>query len=81
MSETTPSIQSRVEAVLTTVLAPSKAITIDSTLEELGADEFDLVDIDFALEDVFDLDEIPDETAAKWKTVKDIVDYITTKLA
>ena len=50
-------------------------ITVDTTLEDLGADSLDLVEVIMALEDEFDI-EISDEVAENISTVGDLVDYI-----
>lgn len=44
------------------------------TLEELGADSLDAVEIVMGLEDEFEI-EIPDEKAENWKTVRDIYSH------
>jgi acyl carrier protein len=49
-----------------------------SFVDDLGADSLDIVELDMAFEEAFDLD-IPDEDAEKIKTVKDAVDYIEAK--
>lgn len=50
-------------------------ITVDTTLEDLGADSLDVVEVIMALEDEFDI-EISDEVAENISTVGDLVDYI-----
>ncbi|MCI6276106.1 MAG: acyl carrier protein [Clostridium sp.] len=50
-------------------------ITADTTLEDLGADSLDVVEVIMALEDEFDI-EISDEIAENISTVGDLVDYI-----
>ena len=52
-----------------------KLITEQSTLQDLGADSLDIVEIIMSLEEQFGM-EIKDEDAEKMKTIKDIVDYI-----
>ncbi len=47
-----------------------------STLEELGADSLDKVEIMMELEEEYELD-ISDEAAEKINTVQDIIDYIS----
>ena len=46
-----------------------------STLDDLGADSLDIVDLVMTLEDEFDM-EIPDEEIENIKSVGDIVRYI-----
>ena len=53
----------------------AEAVTIDTTLEDLGADSLDAVELIMQIEEEFEV-EIPDEVASNMKTVKDIVDYI-----
>lgn len=50
-------------------------VSADSTLEELGADSLDLIDIAMTLEDEFNV-EVPDEALGKFVTVADVVNYI-----
>ena len=60
-------------------------VTMDSSFEEdLGADSVDLVELVMAMEEEFELDEIPEEIdeedLAGLKTVGDCVRYLSTKL-
>ena len=56
-------------------------ITMDSSFEEaLGADSGDGVELGFAMESVFERDEIPAEALTSLKTVGDCVRYLSTKL-
>lgn len=50
-----------------------------SFVEDLGADSLDQVELIMAFEDAFDV-EIPDEDAEKMKTVKDALEYLSTKV-
>ncbi len=50
-----------------------------SFIDDLGADSLDTVELVMAFEEAFDI-EIPDEDAEKIATVKDAVDYVTSKL-
>ena len=56
----------------------AEAVTIDSTLEDLGADSLDAVELIMALEEEYDL-EIAEDHAKAMKSVKNIVDYIESK--
>ena len=49
-----------------------------SFVDDLGADSLDIVELVMAFEEAFDLD-IPDEDAEKIGTVKDAVEYISSK--
>jgi len=49
-----------------------------SFVDDLGADSLDIVELVMAFEEAFDLD-IPDVDAEKIGTVKDAVDYISSK--
>ena len=56
-------------------------ITMDSSFEEdLGADSVDLVELVMAMEEEFELDEIPEEELTSLKTVGDCVRYLNAKL-
>jgi acyl carrier protein len=53
------------------------AITADSSFEDdLRADSLALVDLLMAIEEKFELPDIPEEEADKMKTVGDVVAYI-----
>ena len=47
--------------------------------DDLGADSLDVVELVMAFEEEFDL-EISDEDAERCKTVKDVLDYIASKV-
>ena len=52
-------------------------ITMDTSFQEdLGADSLDLVELMMTLEEEFDVGEIDEETAARIKTVGDVIDLI-----
>lgn len=52
-------------------------MTLGSSLaDDLGADSIDAIELTMQFEEAFDI-EIPDEAVENWKTVKDILDYIT----
>ena len=56
-------------------------ITMDSSFEEdLGADSVDLVELVMAMEEEFELDEIPEEELTSLKTVGVCVRYLNAKL-
>ena len=50
-------------------------VTMESDMEDLGADSLDLVDLVMALEDEFET-EVPDEELESFKTVGDVVKFI-----
>jgi acyl carrier protein len=50
-----------------------------SFVDDLGADSLDQVELIMAFEDAFDV-EIPDEDAEKMRTVKDAMDYLSSKV-
>ena len=57
------------------------SITLESaTIDDLGADSLDIVDLVMSFEDEFDT-EISDEAIEEMKTVGDIVHYIEENLA
>ena len=56
-------------------------ITMDSSFEDdLGADSVDLVELVMAIEEEFEIDEIPEEELTTLKTVGDCVRYLAGKL-
>lgn len=57
------------------------SITMSSSFEDdLGADSVDLVELIMAMEEEFEVDEIPEEDLLTLKTVGDCVHYLTAKL-
>jgi len=56
------------------------SITMATSLkEDLGADSLDIVDFTMAVEEEFEISELGDEDLESFQTVKDIVDYISSK--
>ena len=56
-------------------------VTMNSSFEDdLSADSVDLVELVMAMEDEFEIDEIPEEDLLTLKTVGDCVRYLTAKL-
>ena len=56
-------------------------IGMDSSfVDDLGADSVDLVELVMAMEEEFEIDEIPEEDLLTLKTVGDCVRYLSTKL-
>ncbi len=47
-----------------------------SFISDLGADSLDIVELIMTMEEMFDLDDIPDEDAEKLRTVQDAISYI-----
>ena len=57
-----------------------ESVTMETSYEDdLGADSVDLVELVMALEEEFDVGEIPEEDLAGMKTVGDTVRYINSK--
>ena len=56
-------------------------VTMNSSFEDdLSADSVDLVELVMAMEEEFEIDEIPDEDLLTLKSVGDCVRYLTAKL-
>ena len=56
-------------------------VTMNSSIEDdLSADSVDLVELVMAMEEEFEIDEIPEEDLLTLKTVGDCVRYLTAKL-
>ncbi len=51
-------------------------ITMETTLEDLGADSLDMVEVIMAIEDEFDV-QIKDEDLENLKSVGDLIEYIS----
>jgi acyl carrier protein len=49
-------------------------LKLTDSLVDLGADSLDILEIVMDIEKEFDV-EIPDETAAKFRTVRDLIDF------
>ena len=60
-------------------VTPEEVQKTSSFIDDLGADSLDIVELVMALEEGFELDTIPDEDAAKLKTVQDVIDYVESK--
>jgi acyl carrier protein len=75
------SIQDRVKAIISGQLSVPVADikNEDTVVNELGADSLDEVEMLMAFEDEFQLD-ILDEEAEGFKTVQNIIDYVTAKV-
>ncbi len=50
-----------------------------SFVDDLGADSLDLVELVMAMEEAFGM-EVPDEDAEKLRTVKDVLEYVKSRL-
>ena len=80
-----PTILERVTKVTTARLSAKEEAVVPSAsfTDDLGADSLDLVELIMGLEEEFSTAEkpvkIPDEDAAKIKTVQDAVDYLKNK--
>lgn len=58
-----------------------ESITMDTSFEDdLGANSVDLVELAMAMEERFDIDEVPEDELAALKTVGDAVRLLTGKL-
>ncbi len=75
MIDRTETLQKIVQIVAQQLHIDTAVISEDSTLDSLGADSVDRVEIIMKLEEEFDI-EIDDEQAEKLKTIKDAVDYV-----
>lgn len=57
------------------------SVTMDTSYEDdLSADSVDLVELMMAMEEAFEVEEIPEEELAGMKTVGDTVRYINSKM-
>ncbi len=74
-------IDERVKKIIVEQLGveENKVVPEASFVEDLGADSLDTVELVMALEEQFDT-EIPDEDAQKILTVKDAVEYVSSKV-
>ena len=69
------------ETMVDTLSLELEDIKLESNLaDDLDMDSLDAVELNIALEEVYDI-QIPDDKLAEFKTVKDIVDYIDANKA
>lgn len=69
------------EIIVDTINCDEDSVVLDANLkEDLDADSLDAVELNMALEEAFDIS-ISDEDLMKFVTVKDIVEYIDSKIA
>ena len=73
-------ISSKVKKIVADHLGIEEVKVTDeaSFIDDLGADSLDTVELVMAFEEEFDC-EIPDDAAEKIQTVKDAIDFITSK--
>lgn len=76
------SIEDRVKKIIAEQLSVSedKVVPEASFVGDLGADSLDTVELVMALEDQFET-EIPDEDAQKILTVKDAIEYVSSRIS
>ena len=74
-------INERVKKIIVEQLGveENKVVPEASFVEDLGADSLDNVELVMALEEQFDT-EIPDEDAQKILTVKDAIEYVSSRV-
>ena len=73
-------VEAKVKGILAEqLMLGADVITLSDKLgDDLDADSIDAVEIVMQLEEAFDI-EIPDDDIYRFKTVKDVIDYITEK--
>ncbi len=78
----TETLAIRVKKVISEVLGvPEYEVTDEAIfVEDLGADSLDIVELVMALEEEFDHD-VPENSLADLRTVGDIVNYFTSRMA
>ena len=77
-------IEERVKRVIAAHLKgidPSQITAESDFVKDLGADSLDVVQLIIAMEEEFDLGEIPDEDAEGMRTVQDVINYLIDKTA
>jgi acyl carrier protein len=67
-------------AIATSKRIPRERVTVDSTLEDLGMDSLDQLNLLFALESDFNIS-IPDEEAKSIRTVREMVEGVRKLVA
>ena len=56
------------------------SITMDTSIEDLGADSLDIVEMTMAVEEEFGLEDMDEEDLSGISTVADLVRYLKSKL-
>ena len=73
--------QTMSELVAEQIAMEPAEVTMETSFEEdLGADSVDLVELVMAMEEEFEIGEIPEEDLSGIKTVGDAVNYIASKV-
>jgi acyl carrier protein len=60
-------------------LTKEECVLEASFVDDLGADSLDIVELLYAMEDAFGIEEIADEEMEKITTIKDVVDFLRQK--
>jgi acyl carrier protein len=78
----TTDIEKKVKEIIAEQLNVSEEECVPEAvfIDDMGADSLDIVELVMAMEDYFDL-EISDDDLAKIRTVKDVIEYITSRKA
>jgi len=73
-------VEAKVKAIIAEQLQVDEGqVTPEANLvDDLGADSIDAIELVMQFEVAFDID-ILDEAVEKWKTVRDVLDYIAEK--
>ena len=73
------SVENRVKEIIENLLKKNPEMVRPNAhlKDDLGADSLDMTELVMSLEDHFDID-IPDVDAEKFKTVKDVIQYVET---
>jgi acyl carrier protein len=81
MTTKTNEIEARVKKIVVEQLGVKEdEVTTDASfVDDLGADSLDTVELVMALEEEFET-EIPDEDAEKIVTIKDVVNYVMSRM-
>jgi acyl carrier protein len=73
-------IEEKVKAIIARMLVVDiSEVVPGASLDDLGADSLDIVEIILELEEAFDIYEISDEEVGKINTVRDFIECITKR--
>ena len=75
MIERNDTIEKVIELVASKLVIDKSKVVLNATLEDLGADSLEVIEVIMRLEDLFDI-QIDDEDIEKLKTIDDLVSYI-----
>lgn len=76
-----PEIESKIFKIIADQMGIEKSdLSYETKFIDLGSDSLDMIELAMEAEEVFELDEIPDEEIENIKTVGEAIDYIVCQI-